>query len=130
MTDNRTSEPNKYAGYLARQEHQRDRWRGIGVKCLCGKLFDLDADHAMHQVDEIMRAALVAAAGVAPPAPSEYAYCPIHGDLLAANRSYRCGNAPTGHEYVYWDGDEVVATERMEDDSSYDVRSTREPTKI
>ena len=30
---------------------------------------------------------------------SEYAYCPIHGDLLAANRSYRCGNAPTGHEY-------------------------------
>ena len=32
-------------------------------------------------------------------------------------------------EYVYWDGDEVVATERMEDDSSYDVRSTREPTQ-
>ncbi|ALJ22068.1 hypothetical protein [Microbacterium sp. No. 7] len=31
-------------------------------------------------------------------------------------------------EYVYWDGDEVVATERMEDDSAYDVRSTREPT--
>ena len=31
---------------------------------------------------------------------SEYAYCPIHGDLLAANRSYRCGNAPTGHEYA------------------------------
>ena len=32
-------------------------------------------------------------------------------------------------EYVYWDGDEVVATERMEDDSSYDVRSAREPTQ-
>lgn len=32
-------------------------------------------------------------------------------------------------EYVYWDGDEVVATERMEDDSSYDIRSTREPTE-
>lgn len=31
-------------------------------------------------------------------------------------------------EYVYWEGDEVVATERMEDDCSYDVRSTREPT--
>ena len=46
------------------------------------------------------RAALEAAAGVAPPAPTEYAYCPIHGDLLAANRSYRCGNAPTGHEYA------------------------------
>ena len=212
MTDNRT---NKYAGFLARQNHQRDSRLGIGVKCLCGRLFDLDADHALHQVDEILRAALVAAAGVAPratgstsdgyhtfdelyeyrmlynahaahgwlaagipvvkswkhsdgepcfgggwfivtatlpagqvsnhyeakhwglfrvpevelppeydghtphdaamrlrieaehaapgaapPAPSEYAYCPIHGDLLAANRSYRCGNAPTGHEYA------------------------------
>ena len=32
-------------------------------------------------------------------------------------------------EYVYWDGDEVVATERKEDDSSYDIRSTREPTE-
>ena len=57
-TDNRTNEPNKYAGFLARQEHQRDPWRGVGVKCLCGKVFDLDADHAMHQVDEILRAAL------------------------------------------------------------------------
>ena len=58
MTDNRTNEPNKYAGFLARQEHQRDPWRGVGVKCLCGKVFDLDADHAMHQVDEILRAVL------------------------------------------------------------------------
>lgn len=48
----------------------------------------------------IARLALVAAQGAAPLAPSEYAYCPIHGDLLAANRSYRCGNAPTGHEYA------------------------------
>lgn len=31
-------------------------------------------------------------------------------------------------EYVYWDGDAVVATERMHDDHSYDVRETREPT--
>ncbi len=68
-TDNRTNEPNKYAGYLARQEHQRDRWRGIGVKCLCGKVFDLDADHALHQVEEILRAALVAATRV-----------PVHGE--------------------------------------------------
>lgn len=75
MTDNRTNEPNKYAGFLARQNHQRDPWCGVGVKCLCGKLFDLDADHAMHQVDEILRAALEAAAravqGAAPQAESE-----------------------------------------------------------
>jgi len=32
-------------------------------------------------------------------------------------------------EYVYWDGDEVVATERMDDDHSYDIRATREPTE-
>ena len=32
-------------------------------------------------------------------------------------------------EYVFWDGDEVVATERMEDDHSYDIRSTREPNE-
>ena len=58
-TDNRTNEPNQYvAGFLARQEHQRYPWRGVGVKCLCGKVFDLDADHAMHQVCEILRAAL------------------------------------------------------------------------
>lgn len=31
-------------------------------------------------------------------------------------------------EYVYWDGDEIVATERKEDDSSYDIQETREPT--
>lgn len=31
-------------------------------------------------------------------------------------------------EYVYWDGDEVVATVRMDDDHSYDIRSTRVPT--
>ena len=62
-TDNRTNEPNKYAGFLARQGHRRDPWRGVGVKCLCGKLFDLVADHAMHQVEEILRAALVADQG-------------------------------------------------------------------
>ena len=28
-------------------------------------------------------------------------YCPIHGDLLAAPRSYRCGDAPKDHEYDY-----------------------------
>lgn len=55
------TEPNKYAGFLARQNHQRDPWRGVGVKCLCGKVFDLDADHALHQVDEILRATLAAA---------------------------------------------------------------------
>lgn len=32
-------------------------------------------------------------------------------------------------EYVYWDGNVVVATERMEDDRSYDIQSTREPTE-
>lgn len=32
-------------------------------------------------------------------------------------------------EYVYWDGGEVVATERMEDDHAYDIRGTREPTE-
>ncbi len=32
-------------------------------------------------------------------------------------------------EYVYWDGDEIVATERKEDDSSYDIQETREPTQ-
>lgn len=31
-------------------------------------------------------------------------------------------------EFAYWDGDTVVATERMEDDHSYDVLSKREPT--
>lgn len=66
MSDSRASEPNKYAGFLARQNHQRDPWRGIVAKCLCGKVFDLVADHAMHQVDEILRAALVAAQGAAP----------------------------------------------------------------
>lgn len=66
-TGNRT---NKYAGFLARQNHQRDPWRGVGVKCLCGKVFDLDADHALHQVEEILCAALVAAASVAPAQPS------------------------------------------------------------
>ena len=65
-TDNRTNELNKYAGFLARQGHRRDPWRGVGVKCLCGKLFDLVADHAMHQVEEILRAALVADQGAAP----------------------------------------------------------------
>lgn len=65
-TDNRTNEPNKYAGFLARQKHLRDPWRGVGVKCVCGKVFDLDADHALHQVEEILCAALVAAAEVAP----------------------------------------------------------------
>ncbi|MFA5901377.1 MAG: hypothetical protein WC829_19920 [Hyphomicrobium sp.] len=69
-TDDRTNEPNKYAGFLARQNHQRDSHLGLGVKCLCGRLFDLDADHALHQVEEIMRAALEAAAGVAPQAES------------------------------------------------------------
>lgn len=70
-TDSRT---NKYAAFLARQNHQRDSWRGVGLRCLCGKVFDLDADHALHQVDEILRAALVAAAGVAPQAESEHEY--------------------------------------------------------
>lgn len=32
-------------------------------------------------------------------------------------------------ELVYWEGDEVVATERMEDDHAYDIRDTREPTE-
>ena len=32
-------------------------------------------------------------------------------------------------EYVYWDGDEIVATERKEDDHSYDIQATREPTQ-
>lgn len=60
-TDNRT---NKYAAFLARQNHQRDSWRGVGAKCLCGKVFDLDADHALHQVEEILCAALEAATRV------------------------------------------------------------------
>lgn len=32
-------------------------------------------------------------------------------------------------EYVYWDGDEVMATERMHDDHAYGVLETREPTE-
>lgn len=76
-TDNRTNAPNKYAGFIARQNHQRERgWRGVGVKCVCGKVFDLDADHAMHQVEAILEAALVAAQGAAPqelcPQPCEH----------------------------------------------------------
>ena len=31
-------------------------------------------------------------------------------------------------EIFYWDGDEVVGSERMDDDHSYDIRATREPT--
>lgn len=73
-SDNRTSELNKYAGFVARQNHQRDPWRGIGKKCLCGVVFDSDVDHAMHQVEEILRAALVAAQGAAPQAESEHEY--------------------------------------------------------
>lgn len=43
------------------------------------------------------RAALKAA-GIVPQAPSEALYCAVHGDLLAAPRSWRCANAPEGHE--------------------------------
>lgn len=35
----------------------------------------------------------------APQAESEYVYCPIHGDLLAARRSFVCEHAKKGHEY-------------------------------
>lgn len=73
-TDNRTNEPNKYAGFIARQEHQRDQWRGIGKKCLCGVVFDSDVDHAMHQVEAILEAALVAVQGAAPQAENEPMY--------------------------------------------------------
>lgn len=31
-------------------------------------------------------------------------------------------------EIVFWEGDEVVATERMDDDHSFDIRETRQPT--
>ncbi|WP_017791897.1 hypothetical protein [Leucobacter salsicius] len=44
----------KYAAFAARQEHLRDPWRGIGAKCVCGRVFDCDTDHAMHQVEEIL----------------------------------------------------------------------------
>ena len=101
-TGNRTNEPNKYAGFLARQNHQRDSHRGIGVKCLCGRLFDLDADHALHQVEEIMRAALVAAASVAPVQPSSTVDEGKLADVIAkasldynlsdrSGESYACG---------------------------------------
>lgn len=85
-TDNRTNEPNKYAGFIARQEHQRDPWRGIGVKCVCGKVFDLDADHAMHQVEAILEAALVAAQGAAPQAEKDI-HEPSHDRVYCV----RCG---------------------------------------
>jgi len=29
----------------------------------------------------------------------EPTYCPVHGNLLAAPRSYRCAEAPKGHEF-------------------------------
>ncbi len=64
MTDNRTNELNKYAGFVARQNHQRDPWRGICHKCLCGVVFDSDVDHAMHQVEAILEAAIEAATRV------------------------------------------------------------------
>lgn len=35
-----------------------------------------------------------------PQAESEYVYCPIHGDLLAARRSFVCEHAEKGHEYA------------------------------
>ena len=76
-TDNRTNEPNKYAGFVARQNHQRDPWRGIGKKCLCGVVFDSDVDHAMHQVEAILEAALVAAQGAAPQAESDVQESPV-----------------------------------------------------
>ena len=94
MTDNRTSEPT-----MAQVEAAARKWI---------ERLDSDAHWARSpgarekasSEKKILEWLLEAAAGVAPPAPSEYAYCPIHGDLLAANRSYRCGNAPTGHEYA------------------------------
>jgi hypothetical protein len=33
------------------------------------------------------------------PSDDEILYCPFHGDLLSAPRSYRCHNAPKGHEF-------------------------------
>lgn len=54
-----------------------------------------DVDLPMYRA----RAALAAAAGVAPQADSEIYYCPIHGDLLAARRSFVCEHAENGHEY-------------------------------
>lgn len=32
-------------------------------------------------------------------------------------------------ELVYWEGDEVVGTERMYDDHDYDIQETRDPTE-
>lgn len=32
-------------------------------------------------------------------------------------------------KYVYWDGDKVIATERIEDDHTYDIWVTRPPTE-
>ena len=93
-TDNRTSEPSEEqveAAARAIADNLFSRWT-LTSRVSASK----DRGSLIHVA---ARAALVAAAGVAPPAPSEYAYCPTHGDLLAANRSYRCGNAPTGHEY-------------------------------
>ena len=94
-TDNRTSEPSEEqveAAARAIADNLFSRWT-LTSRVSASK----DRGSLIHVA---ARAALVAAAGAAPHAESEYAYCPIHGDLLAANRSYRCGNAPTGHEYA------------------------------
>jgi hypothetical protein len=36
----------------------------------------------------------------APVTGADFAYCPTHGDLLSEVRSWRCANAPKGHEFA------------------------------
>lgn len=89
MTDNRTNEPTPEQIEAAAQAVRE-------VDARAGLIADVDLP--MYRA----RAALVAAARVAPQADSEIYYCPIHGDLLdpRQSRSQRCFNAPDGHEYA------------------------------
>jgi len=41
-----------------------------------------------------------------------FVYCPAHGDLLSGVRSWRCANAPKGHEFA------ALAAERARADQS------------
>lgn len=61
----------------------------------------VDQRHEMtEQLLVALDSAATATAGVAPQAPVDAIYCAVHGDLLAAPRSFRCAAAAPGHEYA------------------------------
>lgn len=55
-------------------------------------------------------------------------YCGVHGDLLAAPRSFRCAQAPAGHEYVAADGATTKTEVRIA--YEYGVNSGSESTEL